>query len=411
MDHRNQSLDQIARILRDQHVRKVDITAPYDHISAHHGQIVVQDTGEPVITMDGVTPSFGTYDVTPVADEGLSTRLGIPVAYLRSLRGRGLPLLVDQNINGLLWAERERAKRDGQREPRAFLRTLKPVDGAPGVLRAVLSDRYRTIDNLDVLVAALDGVRSADVSAQVEACDLSDRRMYIRVVSEGIRAMAPDLLRGYRSPFEADPNIRRAGGGWTVESGREAARREGSAYTEGSEPVVFAGFEIRNSEVGQGGFKIVPRLVVKICRNGLTIPVDALSERHIGGRLDDGVVELSQRTVNAALELVTARTADAVRQYLTPAYVQSKVDDLSEAAGTPVERPEKVVTEVARTLRFTDGERDGILRHFLTGGQATAGGVMQAVTSYAQCVSSADSAAALEDSALRVLSIAAASAR
>ena len=44
----------------------------------------------------------------------------------------------------------------------------------------------------------------------------------------------------------------------------------------GAEPIVFAGFVISNSETGGGAFSVTPRLVVKVCNNGLTITADAL---------------------------------------------------------------------------------------------------------------------------------------
>jgi hypothetical protein len=49
----------------------------------------------------------------------------------------------------------------------------------------------------------------------------------------------------------------------------------------------------------------------------------------------------------------------------------------------------------------------GKLAHFIRGGQLTAGGVMQAVTSVAQTLDDADTAADLEAQALRVMDLAA----
>ena len=50
---------------------------------------------------------------------------------------------------------------------------------------------------------------------------------------------------------------------------------------------------------------------------------------------------------------------------------------------------------------------DAILGHFIRGGQLTAGGVMQAVTSVAQTLDDADAAHELEAQAVRVLDLAA----
>jgi len=69
--------------------------------------------------------------------------------------------------------------------------------------------------------------------------------MYVRVVCEQVRVLAPAMLAGYRSPFT------------------------GAAGAEN--PVVFAGFVLTNSETGCGAFTLTPRLVVQVCRNGMTI--------------------------------------------------------------------------------------------------------------------------------------------
>ena len=61
--------------------------------------------------------------------------------------------------------------------------------------------------------------------------------------------LAPALLAGYRTPFT------------------------GAAGADN--PVVFAGFVITNSETGCGAFTLTPRLVVQVCRNGMTITRDA----------------------------------------------------------------------------------------------------------------------------------------
>ena len=46
--------------------------------------------------------------------------------------------------------------------------------------------------------------------------------------------------------------------------------------------MVFAGWVLSNSETGCGAFTITPRLVVHVCRNGMTITKDALRAVHLG---------------------------------------------------------------------------------------------------------------------------------
>jgi len=106
----------------------------------------------------------------------------------------------------------------------------------------------------------------------------------------------PRRLAGYRSPF-------------TGASGAD-------------NPVVFAGFVITNSETGCGAFSLTPRLVVQVCRNGMTITRDAMRVVHLGERLDQGVVTWSDNTRDKTLALITAKTTDAVGTFLGSRYVQ-----------------------------------------------------------------------------------------
>lgn len=175
---------------------------------------------------------------------------------------------------------------------------------------------------------------------------------------------------------------------------------------------LIAGLVVKNSETGDGGYSITPRAVFPVCRNGLVVRADMVRGVHLGGRKAEGVVTWSADTQRAELEVITKRTRDAVKQFLDPAYVQATIDRIAEDMGTPVAQAERHVTAVAKRLAFspevTAGENAS---RFIAGGQLTSGGVMQAVTSYAQTVPDADLAAELEDLALDVLGASATLAR
>ncbi|CUU61012.1 hypothetical protein Ga0074812_15237 [Parafrankia irregularis] len=370
---RNADLEDLIAVLRGHHARKVDVVAPVTTIRAENGRLVVTGT-EPVLTDSGVTLADGVYLPTAVADEGLSDKLGIPLAYLRRLRTENVTLY-DENINSWLRHEANSGRR-------FLVRTLRNDDGGPGVARAVLSDRYRTVDHLDVLMAALDGVHAAGAPVQIDGCDLTDRRMYVRVRSEAIRALAPTLLEGYRSPFSGD-------------RGEE-------------NPVVWAGFQITNSETGCGAFTISPRLVIEVCRNGMTIAKDALRAVHLGGRLEqDGVVQWSADTQRKAIELITAKARDAVTTFLDIDYVKAHIERIERKATRPIEDPAATVQLVSKHLQYSDEQQALILRHFIRGGDPTAGGILNAVTSAAQTLPDADVAHDMEAQALRAMEIAA----
>ncbi|MFI9835206.1 DUF932 domain-containing protein [Streptomyces sp. NPDC051913] len=371
---RNADLTDLVRILEDGEDRKLDVIAPASALRMHEGNVHVEGV-ESQITASGVTRVDGIYRPTAVADEGISDKLRIPLAYLRRMRAENVPLL-DENVNAWL--------REGP-ERRFMLRAFRSADSGAmpgeGVARALLSDSYKLMDNLDMLLAALDGVKQSGHPTRITGCDLSDRRMYVRVESEAVAVQARNLLRGYRSPFDG-------------RSGDEL-------------PMISAGFVITNSEVGAGAYTITPRAVIQVCSNGLTQTQDVMRAVHLGGKQDEGVVNWSGQTQRKTLELITSKTADAVTTFLSRQYIETKVNEMEAAAGKTLDEPTKTIEHVTKSLSIATETKDRILAHFIRGGQMTAGGVMQAITSTAQTLTDADHAATLEALAIPALTTAA----
>jgi hypothetical protein len=366
---RNATLEDLTALLRGQQARMVDVVAGAAAIRAQGGHLLIDGT-VPVLGDDGVTMTAGRYRPTDVCDQGLAAKLRIPAAYLRLMRQEH-PILWDANVNG--WLARDDRK--------FLLRCLRGDQGGGGVARAFLSDGYKRIDHLDALMAALDGVRQSGYPVSVEGCDVSDRRMYIRVRCDAVATLAPALLAGYRSPF-------------TGASGAD-------------NPLVSAGFVIANSETGCGAYTVTPRLVAQVCSNGMTIERGRIRAVHQGEHLEEGLVDWSADTVDKLLSLLTAKTRDTVRSILDPAWVERAVRELEQDAAHPVTRPEEAIKVVCAQLRFTKTQQDDILAHFIRGGSLTAGGIMHAVTSVAQ-TADADTAYEMEAAALPALRLAAA---
>ena len=90
-----------------------------------------------------------SYAVSEVAHRQIAERLNIPYKYYERMR-LDYPELLDQNING--WLARTPEKR--------MLRTLD------GKLRAFLSDRYRRLDNLELVDHVLP------VLAEMKGCEI-----------------------------------------------------------------------------------------------------------------------------------------------------------------------------------------------------------------------------------------------
>lgn len=393
LNTRNADLGGILDLLREQQARKHDLVVPASAIRVVNADLIVSGADQE-ITLDGVTTVDGTYRPTAVADEGIAEKLRIPRAYLRTMR-ETRPDLYDANVNGWLhgadalmgpWRgdygvgrSRDLIREGADGDARRFLlRTFKGDDGDQGIARAFLSDTYKVMDNLDVLMASLDGVREAGVAVNIDGGDLTDRRMVLRLVAPEVQALAPVLLRGYRSPFSGA-------------SGDE-------------NPTVFAGFQISNSEVGNGAFSITPRLVVQVCNNGMTITKDAMRSVHLGGKMDEGIIRWSDETQQRNLALVKSQTRDAVRTFLDTDYMTRVIQRAEAAAEEAVTVVEHVRT-ITKPLGYTDEQIDGIMGHFVRGGQMTRGGVANAITSYAQTVEDGDAAHDVEARAMQVLGV------
>lgn len=372
---RNASLNDLADILQSQQDRKLDVVTAASALRAEAGNLVVQGV-EPELRNDAVVRVDGVYRPTGVGDEGIAEKLRIPVSYLRRMRAEA-PELYDANVNGWLAQDPDR---------RFLLRALR-ADSTPGatqgigVARALVSPSYKVIDNLDILLAALDGITKSGHRAEITRCDLTDRRMYIRVESEEVKLAARALLSGYRSPF--------------------------SGQTGDDLPMVSAGFVITNSETGGGAFTVCPCATIQVCTNGLTMTEDLMRKVHVGGRQNDGIVDPSAATQRAVLSLVMNETRDAVNHFLSADYLETKLRQIEADAGRPVTNPAQVVEDVTKQLNISKERRETILGHFIRGGQLTAGGVMQAVTSTAQTLDNADQAYEMEALALPALRAAA----
>lgn len=398
---RNTDGARLVEILKDQRTRRLDVIAPATAMEAtDEGQWAIMGTVQD-LTEEGVTSAAGLYSPTASADSGLAAKLKIPGQYLAQLRV-SRPDTYAKLINSLIQGGGAVMGDDGPQlaypasTDKYMFRLLRGDTAATGVARAVLSDKYLPIENLDILVATLDGVSKAGVQATIDRCDLSDHRMYVTMVAPAVTAKAEELLKNYRNPF-GDEFTR-----WAA-----IAEREGMGYG-GDEPIVYGGFKFSNSETGNGSYRLEPVAIVRVCKNGLTIKMKAAKRQvHRGARQDEGILEYSADTLAKQLALITAKTRDSVAQWMTSGWLQGVVDDLTAQAGVPIADPVSVVHEVVRQSAIPTHLEEDILSRFILGGQITAGGVMQAVSAQAQLVTGADLASELEDLAIPAMQLAA----
>lgn len=463
---RNADLPTLMDILNDQQARKIDLVVPGSKLNFVDGELVLAGLDQ-IVEEDGVTDPNGTYQVTGTFESQLAERLDIHPSYLRRLRaGREKSTkattetdvarldLWDANVNGLLHGRKAKVRKPTDAEFEAgdyeilttgvgqesikTLRTAVPADPRShlvrlfrsdetrrGIARGIFSNRYFRMENLDGLLAMLAGIQEAgiDPSGLRISGDLTETRMYVHVSAPEIGVMAPELLKDYRSPFDTGiEGTRRQARGYSTEErvrlgeiyrerGGEALREEmriqGHGYIEpGNEPIIHAGFVLMNSELGNGRWQAMPELTVLRCTNGWKDTANAFARTHLGSRMDDGHIQWSAETQSAELAWVTSQTKDLVKLALSEEYVAQRVAAITEKAGTAVDE-EKATQVLEQKLKFSREDREGILRHFLMGGQQTAGGLVQAVTSFSQTLD-ADQAWDMDLKADRVLEFAAA---
>lgn len=371
---RNAELSDLIGLLKAQHDVKYDVVVPSTHLYYDAGRLVVVDgalkwgrNGETALRTDAVL------NPTSQFEEGISAKLEIPRQYMQRMRSEGALSLLDENVNH--WLNRS--------ERNWFVRgfwTDDPED--PGLARAFLSDNYSVIDHLDALFAVLDGVKAGGVPVQVTGGDLSEKKVWVKLDAPDVLAAAPEFMARYRSPH-------------TGESGS-------------SNPLISAGLVVSNSETGAGAFQIVPRITVLVCKNGMTRNIDALRKVHLGSKMEQGPVKWSEETKRANIELIKSQAKDAVQSFLSRGYIEAVANELEGVGGKLLDHPIEAVEQISKEMRYSEAEKQSILEYFVRSGDTTAGGVMQAVTAYAQTLDSPDRAAELEEDAFTVLAKAAA---
>jgi hypothetical protein len=236
-----------------------------------------------------------------------------------------------------------------------------------GRARAYLSDRYRALDNSDLLEACLPPL--LDMGVEVMSCEVTDRKLYLKVVDQKIKRDLPT--------------------GWSPTN-------RGHTRFDTVSPAVV----ISNSEVGWGALAVQGSVWTGGCSNLMIIKEQSVRKYHVGSKLELGeethrmLSETTKKLKDAAL---WSEMRDVVQGAFDEAQFNSQVDRLRAATEAKIEGDvPKVVELTAKKFGFTDGERGQILRHLIAGGDLTKYGLHSAVTRMAQDVESYDRSTQIE---------------
>lgn len=291
------------------------------------------------------------YDVGEIAHRQIGQFLKIPATYYDRMR-REYPQLLTLNANGW-FAKMPQSKR--------MLRTLD------GTARALLSDRYRRIDNFEVASAVLPIISRME-GAGVESCELTDSRMYLKVVNPRVTA---EIKKG---------------------------------------DIVQAGVLISNSEVGMGSVTVSPLIYRLVCSNGMIAEDGKLRKYHVG-RANESREDFSiyrNETIEADDKAFLMKLEDSVKAAVDQARFAAIVDKLRESteATFQPQQVQQVVELASKEYGFTDSESSGILGHLAAGGDLSLYGLANAVTRQAQDVVSYDRSTELEATGYRIITMA-----
>ncbi|MEG0913498.1 MAG: DUF932 domain-containing protein [Oscillospiraceae bacterium] len=294
---------------------------------------------------------FEQFGMNEIAHRQVGQHLRIPAAYYDRMR-TDYPDLLVENVNG--WFSRT---------PNTS-RMLRTLDGTA---RAFLSDRYRRIDNIEVAQTVLPIIANMG-GANVESCELTDGRMYIKVVNPKIQT---EVVKG---------------------------------------DVVQSGLIITNSEVGLGSLSVSPLIFRLVCSNGMIARDETVRKYHVG-RLNEtgGDYDIYRNeTIEADDRAYLMKLEDTVRAAVSEAKFMSIVDRMRETTEAKIEAPAvpKVVELTSKEYDFNEDEQKGILGHLIAGNDLSLYGLANAVTRQAQDVESYDRSTDLEAAGWKIITMA-----
>ena len=288
-------------------------------------------------------------EVNAIAHRQIGTHLKIPAAYYDKMLEE-YPELLAQNVNA--WFQREPA-----------VRMVRTIDGTA---RAFLSNRYRRIDNLDIAGIVLPVLQEME-GMHFESCQLTDSRMYIKVVNTRLEA---EVVPG---------------------------------------DIVQSGIIISNSEVGLGSVSIQPLVYRLVCSNGMVVN-DAQTRRNHVGRVNEASENYqlySEKTLEADDKAFAMKIQDTVRAVVDEVRFTRVVNMMREAKDAPMNTAAvpDIVKLVSKDFHITDDESSGVLQRLIEGNDLTLYGLSNAVTRHSQDVKDYDRATVLEGIGYNILSM------
>jgi len=335
--------------------------AKIDYIAASDA-IEVRAVGANAMSMS--VRGGGVFPVRDTAHALLAGALDIPSKYYRKMLADA-PSLLAANVNTWLGSFRQDFGADVKRSQKM----VRLLDGG---VRAVLSGRYRRIDNYDLAQATLPVF--ADFKQQhgndaltIQSAELTPERCYIKA---SYSHLTGEVKKG---------------------------------------DIVSAGVEIRNSEIGYSRAEIRPMLFRLICLNGATMNEFGTRATHVGRaaqETDEAYQFYSAETLNVDDRAFWMKFQDTLRGTLTEVMFARMLDRARAAADRAITvAPNIAVERLAQRNALSEEETGGILGALTSGMDLSAWGLTNAVTRFSQDVPDYGRATELEGLGGRILTL------
>lgn len=281
----------------------------------------------------------GSMPLNPTAAAQLLQRLEVPGLFASSLRRREFSDVLGNLIRDLI------AKQEAKRW------LVRTIDGK---VRAILSDRYRILDNADLFFCAAE--KFGQVGATAWKARLWDDGFELFGVAEHITAEVS-------TDRTFDP-----GDGW-------ASRwygKSGDAHN--------AAVRISNSETGEGGLNVKLACMRRVCAN-FNVWADGVAIIHAGKTQEatDGIIR-SDETRQKESELVWLKVGDAISTAFNVEKFRDYMESLNKATTQKLADPTTAVENVTEAYSISDERKHLILAALLGSGDASRFGLCQAIT-------------------------------
>lgn len=255
-------------------------------------------------------PGEELFSITKPCHTQIAEKLEIPLKYYHKMEESAPELLVE-NVNTWL-------PKNGKD---IFIR------GLGNSVRAFLSDRYRVIDHLDVLLCALNELQAHD--AEIEDCYLSEIEMNIKIKSQRLR----DFVRH-------------------------------------KDDLIMGGLFLTNSESGHKALRLEPRLFRVKCSNGMIVEELVIREIHLGNA-DEADDEIFYLTLRRSIQGLFNGFGEIV-------------NTLRESTEIKVRNPQKIISNVADHYKLSESQKNNILMAFGAEPEYDKYGIANALTLAAQ---------------------------